>query len=81
MLEMPREGNRKVRALRLEEPEEILTTLIHYPSLVKYLELRGISIEQYADETAARYRERIPQWYNDWISRRDELIAKGEYHS
>jgi deoxyadenosine/deoxycytidine kinase len=59
--------------MSLRDSDEIVTTMIHYPTLEAYLEQRGITIEQFAEEQAAYYRHRIPVWYKDWIARRNEI--------
>jgi hypothetical protein len=60
--------------MSLRDAEEIVTTLIHYPTLEAYLKQRGITVEQFAEEQANHYRERIPVWYKDWVARRDAKV-------
>jgi hypothetical protein len=61
--------------MALRDAEEIVTTIIHYPTLEQYLKQRGITIEQFAEEQATYYRIRIPHWYKDWILRRDAKLS------
>ena len=53
--------------MSLRDAEEIITTVIHYPTLEAYLKQRGITVEQFAEEQANYYKKRIPLWYKDWL--------------
>ncbi len=60
--------------MALRDAEEIVTVMIHYPSLEGYLKQRGISVEQFAEEQANYYKRRIPEWYKSWIAGRDAQL-------
>ena len=60
--------------MALRDAEEIVTVRIHYPTLEEYLQQRGITVEQFAEEQANYYKRRIPEWYKGWIAGRDEKL-------
>lgn len=45
--------------------------IVHYSfiEIEKYMAARGITIEEFAAEHAARQEKKIPEWYREWKSR------------
>ncbi len=61
--------------MALRDAEEIVTVMIHYPSLEGYLKQRGITVEQFAEEQGNYFKRRIPEWYKSWIANREAKVS------